>query len=392
MNLSVQQIKNQLIQELNKLKTPQGFLLAGLPNFNKLFGRDSLIVAWQLLDFDNDIAKHTLAILSRFQGQKIDNFSEEEPGKILHEHILDISTSFQKSASFPYYGSIDSTLFYLMLFCFYFEKTGDEKFIRDYWQNIESAIYWILDYGDKDNDLFIEYERKNPEGIGLYNQGWKDSDFIKEKTPLAIVEVQGYEYIVLVSIAKLIAKIDSAGDFTKQLDERAKSLKNKFNQDFWMEEKKYFALGLDGNKRQIRYITSNPGHLLFTGIVDKDKIGFVVQKLFSKELWTDYGIRTHSMYEENFDPLSYHLGSIWPHDNWLIAQGLKKLDRKEEYEKIKNALLKAYEKIGYLPEYYGVIDNEIHINDLKDKLPDYPQAWSSGALLNFILEDEKKDT
>lgn len=385
--MNLEKIKRQLLEEINQLKTPQGFLLAGLPRFNKLFGRDSLIVSWQLLDYDPQIAKNTLEVLSKFQGSKLNNLSEEEPGKILHEHIIDQDKHPTRSWSFPYYGSVDSTLLYLMLFSFYFEKTKDESFIKAYWQNIQTAIAWVFNYGDKDGDLFIEYERKNPEG--LYNQGWKDSDFIKEKTPIAIVEVQGYEYIALIKIAELNSMINQDSNLTNKLKERAESLKKKFNKDFWMEDKKYFALGLDGDKKQIKYITSNPGHLLFTEIVNKDKIDFVVKKLFSEELWTTYGIRTHSIYEKNFDPLSYHLGSVWPHDNWIIAQGLKKLGYKEEYEKIRDALLKAYEKIGHLPEYYGVIDNEIHINDLKEKLPDYPQAWSSGALLNFLLEDEK---
>lgn len=383
----IDEIKAQLIEEINQLKTPYGFLLAGFPRFNKLFGRDSVISSWQLLDYDPQIAKNTLEILSKFQGEKINNISEEEPGKILHEHMIGFDRHPRRNWPFPYYGSIDATLLYLILFYFYFEKTGDKDFIEKFWYNIEKAIDWIFNYGDKDDDLFVEYERKNPEG--LFNQGWKDSDFIKPKPPIAIVEVQGYEYFALIKISELAEMINKNYNFINKLREKAKKLKKKFNQDFWMEDKKYFALGLDGDKKQIKYITSNTGHLLFTEIVDQDKIQFIVEKLFSKELWTDYGIRTHSIYEENFDPLSYHLGSIWPHDNWIIAQGLKKLGYLEEYKKIKLALLRAFKEIGYLPEYYGVIDNEIHLNDLKEKLPDYPQAWSSGALLNFVMEDEK---
>lgn len=386
MTRNVQLIKSQLIEELNKLKTPEGFLLAGLPYFNKLFGRDSLIVSWQLLDYDSQITKNTLETLSEFQGQKIDYLSEEEPGKILHEHIIGKSKHPKRSWPLPYYGSIDSTLLYLILFYFYFDKTKDINFIKKFWSNIKKAIEWIFCYGDKDNDLFIEYERKNSEG--LYNQGWKDSDFIKPKPPIDVVEVQGYEYFALVKITELAKYLDIDTSFSERLQERFQKLKENFNKDFWMEDKKYFALALDGNKEQIKYITSNPGHLLFTEIVDQDKVGFIVKKLFSDELWTNYGIRTHSIYEKNFNPFSYHTGSIWPHDNWLIAQGLKKLGYLDEYNKIKIALLNAFEKIGYLPEYYGVVDNEIILNNL-EKIPDYPQAWSSGALLNFILEDEK---
>ncbi|BCX15605.1 MAG: hypothetical protein KatS3mg097_497 [Candidatus Parcubacteria bacterium] len=386
MNLNIKQVKDQLIKELNQLKTPQGFLLAGFPHFNKLFGRDSLIVSWQLLNYDVEIVKNTLEILSKFQGVAVSEMSEEEPGKILHEHIIGFDKHSKGNWPFPYYGSIDSTLLYLILFYFYFNKTKDADFIKQFWANIEKAVDWILNYGDRDNDLFIEYKNKNPNG--LYNQGWKDSNFIKSKLPIAIVEVQGYEYFALVKISELIKVLNINKEFLDVLKERADKLQEKFNQNFWMDDKKYFALGLDGDKKQIKYITSNPGHLLFTEIVDNDKIDYIVKKLFSEELWTEYGIRTHSIYEENFNPLSYHLGSIWPHDNWIIAQGLKKLNYLEEYNRIKSALLNAFKTIGYLPEYYGVINNEIKLENL-EKTPDYPQAWSSGALLNFILEDEK---
>ena len=386
MSLDFKKVKIQLIKELEQLKTSFGFLLAGFPHFNKLFGRDSLIVAWQLLDYNPQIARDTLIILSKFQGQRLDIFSEEEPGKILHEHSFD-KNNINANWPSPYYGSNDATLLYLILFSFYFERTKDKDFIASHWHNINQAINWILNYGDKDGDLFIEYDRKNPEG--LYNQGWKDSDFIKEKSPISIVEVQGYEYFALIKMIELSEIFNKNKSLLPYLRKRADDLKRKFNGSFWMNDKRYFALGLNGDKKQIKYITSNPGHLLFTDIVNKERNVFIIEKLFSRELWTDFGIRTHSIYEKNFNPLSYHLGSIWPHDNWIIAQGLKNLGYQDEYNKIKTALLRAFEKIGYLPEYYGVINNTIYINDLKDKPPDYPQAWSSGALLNFILEDEK---
>ena len=374
---------DQFIPELEKLKHPRGFLLAGLPRFNKLFGRDSLIVSWQLLDYDPNIAKNTLEVLSEFQGNRTDDLSEEEPGKILHEHIIGTNKHPIRNWPFPYYGSIDSTLLYLVLFYFYFEKTKDKDFINKHWSNILRAIDWIFDYGDKDKNLFIEYQRKNPEG--LFNQGWKDSDFIKPKQPVEIVEVQGYQYFALIKIAELNEFLNKDSNFSQKLKQRANNLKEKFNQDFWMEEKKYFALGLDGDKKQIQYITSNPGHLLFTEIVHQDKVDFVVKRLFAQDMWTAYGIRTHSSLEENFDPLSYHCGSIWPHDNWIIAKGLKKLGYLKEYELIKEAILKVYKEVGYVPEYYTAIDQKLIVKGFKEKEPDYPQAWATGALINFLM-------
>ncbi len=374
----------KLKEEIRRLKHPLGFLLAGLPRFNKLFGRDSIISAWQLLDYEISIAKNTLIVLSRLQGQKVDNLSEEEPGKILHETDLINPKHPHRNWPFPYYGSIDSTPLYLILFYFYFEKTKDKDFIEGHWLNIEKAVSWMFDYGDKDKDLFIEYEKKNPEGLD--NQGWKDSTGLKIKPPVAIVEVQGYQYLALNVIANLAEILNKDKGFIEILRKRAKNLKEKFNYEFWMEDKKFFALALDGDKRQVKKITSNPGHLLFTGIVDEDKIDFVVKRLFKKDMWTPYGIRTHSSLEEDFDPLSYHLGSVWPHDNWIIAQGLKKLGYQKEYDKIKEAIIRAYETLGYLPEYYGLVNGKIIAKGLKEKEPDYPQAWSTGALINFLME------
>ena len=191
----------------------------------------------------------------------------------------------------------------------------------------------------------------------------------------------------VIELESLTAKILGKEKLSEKLLEKAEILKKNFNQKFWMEKEKYFCLALDGRKRQVKEISSNPGHLLFTGIIEKKKEKFVVKKLFSSELWTPFGIRTHSKKSKLFDPFSYHLGSIWPHDNWLIAQGFKKLGYKKEYNRIKNALLLSYQNIGFLPEYYGVINNTVTLK--MKKISSYPQAWASGALLNFLSVSEK---
>lgn len=375
-------LKIKILSEINSLKDRKGFLKAGFPKFNRLFGRDSIISAWQLLDKNPGIAKATLEILCQYQGKIINQEREEEPGKILHETDLKLKFHPKGYFPFPYYGSIDSTPLFLILFAFYYQKTKDKKFLDLHWENILKAISWIKEYGDKDNDLFLEYQRKNEKG--LFHQGWKDSleDTLKIDPPVAIVEAQGYQYLALKEIAK-IAEEKKDWELVDRLEERAWQLKKKFNEKFWMEDKKYFCLALDGKKQQRKAITSNPGHLLFTGIIkEKEKIQFVVKRLFEKDMLTPYGIRTHSELEPDFDPKSYHLGSVWPHDNWIIAQGLKKLGYIKEYKKIKNAIFRTYKELGFLPEYYGVINGKI-VLDLPHP-PCYPQAWSSGALFNFL--------
>ncbi len=364
-------IKEKLQKEIGILKDRRGFLKAGFPRFNRLFGRDSLIVSWQLLNIDPEITLKTLEFLIRFQGKKFSKLREEEPGKILHE----------LKGKFPYYGSVDSTLLFLILFSFYFKKTKNIKFLKKYWQNAISAVNWILNYGDKDKDYFLEYKRKNQKEN--FHQGWKDSfkNHLRITPPVAIVEVQGYQYLALKEIAK-ISKILGYKKLSQSLLKRAEILKQNFNKKFWMPKKNFYALALNKEKIQRKAITSNPGHLLFTGIIEENKITSVVKRLFQKDLWTPFGIRTHSTKEPDFDFRSYHLGSVWPHDNWIIAKGLKKLGYKKEYRKIKTAMIAAFGKIGFIPEFYGVVDNKI---TLKMKKPVcHPQAWAAGALLNFL--------
>ena len=374
-------MKRQLLREIKILKDRRGFLKAGQPNFDRLFGRDSLIAAWQLLDWNPGIAKATLSILSQFQGEIFNRDKEEEPGKILHETDLEKSRHPKSYYPFPYYGSVDATPLFLIVFSFYFQKTKDRDFLEIYWENILKALNWLEDCGDKDKDYFLEYQRSNPQG--LYHQGWKDSfkDHLKIKAPVAIVEAQGYQYLALKEVAKL-ATIKKELDLAKKLQERMEKLKEDFDKKFWMPDKNYFALGLDNKKKQRKTITSNPGHLLFTGILKEDKVEKLVNRLFEPDLWTPYGLRTHSVKEPDFEEKQYHLGTVWPHDNWIIAQGLKKLGFKEKYIKIKKAMFLAHKKIGKLPECYGVTVEDRQIIAIPQA--NYPQAWATCALFNFL--------
>jgi len=374
----VQELKEKLQNDIATLRDQEhGYIRAGYPRFMRLFGRDSLIVSNQLLETDPNICRSTLEILSEYQGKKFDAVSEEEPGKILHETNPGKSHHPQYEwIPFPYYGSVDSTPWFLITFAQYIKKTDDQEFLNQHKENIQAATDWIETKINSDSAGFLRYQRKQEKGQ-LFHQGWKDSfsDSLRIKPPVAIVEAQGYSYLALKEATKLLNN--------ERYNQLAEELKKRFNKKFWMEDEKYFALALDGENRQKKTITSNPGHLLFTGILEKNKEDLVVKRLFEPDMWTTYGLRTHSLNETGFDAKSYHLGSVWPHDNWIIAQGLKKLGYNNEHQKIKEAILKSYKEFGYIPELYAVTP--------KDKLEEIEkacklQAWALGTAIQFLTE------
>ena len=361
-------IKKRLISDIEKLRDPKGFIRAGFPRFNTLYGRDSLIASWQLLDYDAAIAKNTLKILAELQGQKIDPLHEEEPGKILHETRW--GQPSEGAWPIPYYASVDATPLFVILAGKYFKKTKDKDFIQSILPNIKKAKDWILTHGDENKDGFLDYRRKNPKGF--FHHGWKDTDFCKTwQPPIAIVEAQGYKYEALCYFQKL------TGEETESLA----NFKEKFLNSFFWPEEKFFYLAIDAKGVKYQIPASNPGHLLFTNLIEMPYKKLIVQRLFQNDFWTDYGIRTHSTANVDFNPYSYHLGSIWPFDNWMIAQGLKISGFEKEYEMVRQALLKTYRVFGYLPELYCVnLDGEIRGLGRANPL----QAWSSAGLLNML--------
>lgn len=388
--MNVAKIKRRLLRDIKKLKTAEGYLNAGYPRYNTLFGRDSLISAWQMLKIDPSIARATLQILAKCQGKTVNPRAEEEPGKILHEYLFDPKEPAELHEwDFPYYGSVDSTPLFIILADKYLQQTGDRIFLLEIWSKVVAAFNWIANYGDADRDGYVEYERKNP--YGLFHQGWRDGvkDHLKIKPPVAIVEVQGYVYGAYQSIINL-AKNLNQNDVSKEASSKAQALKKKFNKDFWMEKEKYYALALDAEKRQRKAVTSNPGHLLFTEILAKHKIQPLISRLFQLDLWTPYGLRAHSSKEPDFDPFSYHCGTIWPHDNWIVYEGLKVRGFSSYANRIKKALLNAYIELGRIPELYAVKDGKIM--DLSKSLVEDDsanplQAWASAGLLEMIWND-----
>jgi len=379
-----------LLQDIEKLKSSRGYLNAGYPRYNTLFGRDSLVSAWQMLEIDSAIARTTLETLAEYQGKIVNPKAEKEPGKILHEHRLRPEEQAKLPYwDFPYYGSVDSTLLFIILTGKYFRRTCDETFLLEIWDNIVAAFGWIRNYGDSDGDCYVEYERRNPHG--LFHQGWRDGleDYLKIKPPVAIVEAQGYVYAAYQSLI-FLAKGLGKSNVSREASASSEVLRKKFNEDFWMKRENYFALALDGEKRQRKAITSNPGHLLFTGIVFKAKINPLISRLFQPDLWTPYGIRNHSSKDPDFDPYSYHMGSVWPHDNWIIYKGLRNLGFGRHADQIKKALLRAYRELGKIPELYAVINNNIvdlSASPMRGTTANHLQAWASAGLLEMFWND-----
>jgi glycogen debranching enzyme len=382
------EIKRRLLENIEKLRSSMGYLNAGYPRYNTLFGRDSLISAWQMLKVDPSIARATLQTLAKYQGKTVNPKAEEEPGKILHEYRFDPKSRMELNHwDFPYYGSVDSTPLFVITAGEYLRQTRDETFLSQIWDNVLAAFRWVVNYGDKDGDCYVEYERKNP--YGLFHQGWKDGveDHLKIKPPVAIIEAQGYVYAAFQNLISL-GRETGKNHISKEALTKSEVLKRKFNQEFWMEEEKYFALALDGEKERRHVVTSNPGHLLFTRIVDQDKMKPLISRLFQPDLWTPYGIRNHSAEDPDFDPYSYLRGSVWPHDNWVIYKGLQNLGFNLHADRIKKALIRAFGELGTIPELYSVVKGRIvDLSQLEGVLANPMQAWSSAGLLEMIWED-----
>ena len=380
-------VRDALLGDIRRLQAPEGYLRAGGPRYATLFGRDSLIAAWQLLDWDPSVAKATLRVLAGYQGRKVDPVSEEEPGKILHEHRFDASSQAELPGwKFPYYGSVDSTLLFLILGSTTVRTTGDEGLAAELWDAFTRAYEWMRRYGDADGDGYVEYERKNPQG--LFHQAWKDGsrDHLRVEPPAALVEVQGYAVAAHEAFADL-AEAHGQCEAAEAARRAGAALRRRLNEDFWDDETGFFGLALDRSKRLRRAVTSNPGHLLLCKAVEPRRLDSVVERCFRPDLWTPYGIRTHAASEPDFDPTSYHLGSVWPHDNWFLYRGLLTAGRPREADRVREALLRARTELGRIPELYAVVGDRLV--DLSGATTPGAranplQAWASAGLLDMV--------
>ncbi|WBL14895.1 amylo-alpha-1,6-glucosidase [Sutcliffiella sp. NC1] len=388
----LQRLVDRGINDLRVLLTDLGygkFPVAGLPWFGVPFGRDSLIAALQMLAFQPEVAKGTLYTMAQYQGTKVDPWRDEQPGKIMHEiRYGELATTNQIPFT-PYYGTIDATPLFLVLLTEYVKWTGDLQIVHDLASNIERAITWINEYGDRDGDLFVEYHQESSKGIA--NQGWKDSgDSIVHrngdyaKTPIALSEVQGYVYQAKMGIASIYEQLNKS-DRATQLREEAKSLKEKFENEFWMDDVNFYAIALDEKKAQVGTITSNPGHVLFSEMLDEDREVKVVETLVSPKMFSGYGIRTMGEGEAGYNPMSYHDGSIWPHDNSMILLGMSKLGHQHVANTIINGLIDSAAHFEYdrLPELFCGYSSEIG-KAVKYPVACSPQAWAAGTPLVFV--------
>jgi glycogen debranching enzyme len=366
---------------------PGALPAAGLPWFMAVFGRDSLLTSFQSLAFVPELTAATLRALAILQARKEDPFRDSEPGKILHEVRLGEMTAFEARPQSPYYGAADATMLWLIMLEEYERWTGDTDLVRELEREARAALAWIDNYGDRDKDGYVEYERR--QDTGLDNQCWKDSwdsiafaDGTLASTPRATCELQGYVYDAKHRSARLAREVWDDPALAERLDKEAEELKRRFNKDFWIPERGFFALALDGQKRKVDSLTSNIGHLLWSGIADEDKAALCVKHLMSDELFSGWGIRTMASSEGSYNPIGYHVGTVWPHDSSFVAWGLRRYGYKAEAAKICRAILEAADLFdGRLPEAFGGYPRTKTGYPVEYPTACSPQAWATGAPL-----------
>jgi glycogen debranching enzyme len=365
---------------------------AGMPWFMTVFGRDTLVTCLQTMLFGPELARTALDTLAGLQAEADDASIDAEPGKIVHEvrHGKAARRWFER-----YYGSVDATPLFLVLLSEVWRWTDDRPFVKRLREPALKALGWIDEYGDRDGDGFVEYERRTDHG--LENQSWKDSgdsqrfhDGRLAHTPIAPCEVQGYVYDAKMRIATIAREVWRDRDLADRLEREAAELQRRFDEAFWIDERGgYYALALDGDKQPVDSLTSNIGHLLWSGIVPPERVDAVVDRLMGDELWSGWGVRTMATGDSAYNPLSYHNGTVWPHDNSLIAWGLARYGRWSEMRRIARRLLDAAEHFGWeLPEVFAGLPRAETPFPVPYPTASRPQAWAAGTpilLLRLLL-------
>ncbi|MEZ5361880.1 MAG: glycogen debranching N-terminal domain-containing protein [Bryobacterales bacterium] len=388
-NPLLDRVLSQSMRDLQLLRTPldgEEYFAAGLPWFGTLFGRDSLIAAIQMLAFHPQIAEKVLRLLASRQGSKEDSWRDEQPGRILHEYRMGELARAGRLPHSPYYGTIDAPLLFLILTGMHASWTGDLSVFEELQDNVEAILSWIDNYGDANGDGYIDYDSESDHG--LLNQGWKDSgDGIVNaegeiaEPPISLVEVQGYLYRAWTTTASLFRRVGNSGK-ADELERRAAELRARFNNDFWLDDIGIYAMALEKGGRPLEVVSSNCGHALWAGIADDDKAQRTALRLFQDDSFSGWGVRTLAASEKGYDPVGYHLGAVWPHDNSILVGGLKHHLRDEEALRIFQGMLDAAESFEHfrLPEAFSGFSREEYSTPVRYPVACHPQAWASGAM------------
>ncbi len=365
-------------------------LSAGVPWFSTLFGRDSIIAASQILMLDPQIARETLKILAYYQGKEEDEWRDEQPGKILHEIRFGEMARCGEIPHTPYYGTVDATPLWLMLYAEYFAWTADYETLENLWGNALAAMDWIDRTMKETSYSYLSYFRKSRRGLD--NQGWKDSGdcIVNRKGQLAhgaiaLCEVQGYVYAAKIRLAQ-IARMKKRIDLAERWEDEARDLKLRFNRDFWMEDQDYCALALDGEGKPVDSITSNPGHCLNLGIFTPEKAYSVAERLRAPDMFNGWGIRTLSSLSPAYNPMGYHIGSVWPHDNALTAIGLRSLGLIDQALELAEGILDMTKRQPYQrpPELFCGFERTDDNDPVQYPVACTPQAWATGSIFQLL--------
>ncbi len=371
-------------------ETPDGPIpYAGIPWYVAPFGRDSLITALQVMAFEPEIARGTLRFLARHQAASDDPFTDQEPGKILHEYRRGEMSACREIPFVPYYGSVDATPLFIITLAEYVRWTHDVALARQLWPAVERALVWMVTQAGDDG--YLRYQRRSTQGLA--NQGWKDShDAISHASgalapaPIALVEVQGYQYAALSGAAELADLVGHA-DMAGTLRTRAGRLRERFEHDFWMEDEGFYALALDGDGEPCRVITSNPGHCLWAGIADEAHAETVAKRLLAGDLASGWGLRTLSARERRYNPMSYHNGSVWPHDTALAAAGLRRYGFVEPFMTLATGLFETAIRCEglRLPELLCGFARVPGFGPIRYPVACAPQAWAAGVVFHLLF-------
>jgi glycogen debranching enzyme len=358
---------------------------AGIPWYSTPFGRDSIITSLQSLMINPDIARDTLIFLGEYQGKQTSDFTTEEPGKILHEIRRGEMAKCGEIPHVPYYGTVDATPLFLVLLHAYFLWTNDLELVRKLLPNAELALHWLDTYGDVDGDGFVEYW--NYTERGCLHQGWKDSvdgvtfpDGTQPQLPIALVEVQGYVYEAKMGMSRIYRVLGQTMK-SRKLREEAQKLQAQIESRFWLKDEKFYALALDGRKRPLNSLTSNPAHLLYSKAVSQASAQRVERTLMSDEMYSGWGIRTFSARHSAYNPLSYHNGSVWPHDNSIAIMGLCNYNLKNSAERTFADIYSACLHFQYyrLPELYCGMTRQPNDSPVHYPVACTPQAWAAAT-------------